>query len=109
MLRRALSGLIFYSLFGMIAHASSQFLEAPQYATGKNPQAVAVGDFNGDGKPDLAVVNATADTVSILLGNGDGTFQAKVDYATGNAPQGVVAGRFQRRRKTRHRGHQLGQ
>jgi hypothetical protein len=94
MLRRALSGLIFYSLFGVLIAHSSQFLEAPQYATGKNPQAVAVGDFNGDGKPDLAVVNATADTVSILLGNGDGTFQAKVDYATGNAPQGVAVGDF---------------
>jgi FG-GAP-like repeat len=34
------------------------------------------GDFNGDGKLDLAVTNASSNTVSILLGNGDGTFSA---------------------------------
>ena len=32
-------------------------------------------DLNGDGKPDLVVANAVADTVSVLLGNGNGTFQ----------------------------------
>jgi hypothetical protein len=41
---------------------------------GAKPSYVATGDFNNDGIPDLAVVNDTADTVSILLGNGDGTF-----------------------------------
>ena len=42
-----------------------------------------VGDFNGDGIPDLAV---EAGGVSILLGNGDGTFQAPVAYAAGSYP-----------------------
>jgi beta-lactam-binding protein with PASTA domain len=41
---------------------------------GTVPVSVAVGDFNGDGKPDLAVVNDVSNTVSILMGNGDGTF-----------------------------------
>src|SRR5438093_786678 len=41
--------------------------------------AVAVGDFNGDGKLDLAVPNASAATVSILLGTGTGSFAAKTD------------------------------
>ena len=36
---------------------------------------MAVGDFNGDGKPDLAVTNYYNYSVSVLLGNGDGTFQ----------------------------------
>ena len=40
--------------------------------------AVAVGDFNGDGKLDLAVANHGSNTVSVLLGNGDGTFQPAV-------------------------------
>jgi hypothetical protein len=44
------------------------------YAVGHNPQAVAVGDFNNDGKLDLAVANKNDNTISILPGNGDGTF-----------------------------------
>lgn len=48
--------------------------------------SVAVGDFNMDGKLDLAVVNATTLNVSILLGNGEGTFQTAVNY-----PVGLVA------------------
>lgn len=42
---------------------------------------LAVADLNGDGKLDLAVPNQSAGTVSILLGNGDGTFRNHVDYA----------------------------
>jgi hypothetical protein len=43
---------------------------------GNFPQAVKIGDFNGDGLQDLAVANAKDNTISILLGNGDGTFTA---------------------------------
>ncbi len=43
-------------------------------------------DFNGDGKPDLAVANVLTRTVSVLLGNGDGTFQAAVNYGVGTDP-----------------------
>jgi hypothetical protein len=46
----------------------------PPITTGMNPVSVAVGDFNGDGKADLAVANRTGNNVSVLLGNGDGTF-----------------------------------
>src|SRR3989442_222466 len=45
-----------------------------------NPQSLAVGDLNGDGRPDLAVANPMDNTVSVLLGNGDGTFQAAPTY-----------------------------
>jgi VCBS repeat protein/FG-GAP repeat protein len=48
-----------------------------------SPTSIAVGDFNGDGKLDLAVANGPANTVSILLGNGDGTFQAPSQYNAG--------------------------
>ena len=45
------------------------------------------GDLNGDGKPDLATANAVADSVSVLINRGDGSFQAKIDYATGRGPR----------------------
>jgi hypothetical protein len=53
---------------------------------------MAIGDLNGDGAPDLAVANYASDTVSVLLGNGDGSYAAKVDYLTGNDPASVAIG-----------------
>jgi hypothetical protein len=57
---------------------------------------VAVGDFNRDGIPDLAVANAGDNTVSVLLGNGDsgGTFQAATSYPAGNVSNSVAVGDF---------------
>jgi large repetitive protein len=56
------------------------------------PQSLAVGDFNRDGKLDLAVASQGATGVSVLLGNGDGTFQAPVNYTVPVAPDYVVVG-----------------
>src|SRR6516164_2262760 len=64
------------------------------FSTGANPSSIAAGDFNGDGKADLVVANSTANTVSVLLGNGDGTFSTKNDFATGTTPVGVAVGDF---------------
>ena len=65
---------------------------------GTAPIALVTGDFNGDGRTDLAVANygtyPNYDTVSVLLGNGDGTFQKQVTYAVGNEPRAIVAGDF---------------
>src|SRR5438105_4093410 len=61
------------------------------FATGPNPFAVALADFNGDGKIDLAVANSGTSTVSVLLGNGTGTFGAKTDFTTGSGPRSVAA------------------
>ena len=96
MLRRALLGFVFCLLSGTLVAQAGQFLVAPQYATGTNPQAVAVGDFNGDGILDVAVVGAgpTSNSVSVLLGKSTGGFAAKVDYAVGNAPEGVAIADF---------------
>jgi len=66
------------------------------YTTGSNPAGVATGDFNGDGKLDIAQANFYGNTVSVLLGNGDGTFQPHVNYATGIGPDSVVVGDFNR-------------
>src|SRR6185503_9200528 len=46
---------------------------------------VAIADLNGDGKHDLAVANSEAGTVSVLLGNGDGTFGSRRDYPSGSS------------------------
>ncbi|HTR96780.1 MAG TPA: FG-GAP-like repeat-containing protein [Candidatus Acidoferrales bacterium] len=56
------------------------------FVTGNAPHGVALGDFNGDGHPDLAVANSASNTVTILLGNGDGTFRPKLDVAVGGRP-----------------------
>ena len=61
---------------------------------GAAPFSIAVGDFNGDGKLDLAVANSDINTVSILLGTGLGTFGAKTDFATGPDSSSVAAGDF---------------
>jgi hypothetical protein len=53
-----------------------------------------VGDFNGDGKLDLAVVNFASNTISILLGTGTGSFGAKTDFGTGSSPRSVAVGDF---------------
>jgi len=45
---------------------------------------VSTADVNGDGKLDLIVANAADSTVSVLLGNGNGTFQSQQTYPTGN-------------------------
>ena len=64
--------------------------------TNGNAYALAVGDFNADGNPDLVVTNigTGSATISVLLGNGDGTFQLQVPYVVGNHPSAVVVGDF---------------
>lgn len=60
---------------------SSYVFRQAQFATGTDPVSIAVGDFNGDGRLDLAVANVYngtgGNTVSVLLGRPDGTFASK--------------------------------
>ncbi|MGB9430434.1 MAG: FG-GAP-like repeat-containing protein [Gammaproteobacteria bacterium] len=60
------------------------------YATGNYPDSVAMGDLTGDGTMDLVVANLLDNTVSVLLGNGDGTFQPQAVYPTCTLPVQVV-------------------
>ncbi|MGD0680227.1 MAG: VCBS repeat-containing protein, partial [Polyangiaceae bacterium] len=75
------------------------------YRVGSNPSFVAVGDLNGDRKPDLVVANASpatdagsppgaVNTVSVLLGTGDGTFEAQTTYVAGDDPAGLALSDF---------------
>ena len=72
------------------------FRTAVNYSTGSGtaPYSVAVGDFNRDGTPDLAVADYWETSVGVLLGNGDGTFRTAADYPTGIAPVSAAVGNF---------------
>jgi hypothetical protein len=63
------------------------------YATDKTPQDVVAADFNGDGIQDLAVATGN-NSVSILLGKGDGTFPTHVQYSVPGNPVAIIAGDF---------------
>ena len=68
------------------------------------PASVAIGDLNGDGKADIITANSGFDpfavgSVSVLLGNGDGTFQPQVSYATAYGSNFVALGDFNGDRK----------
>src|SRR5207249_3189296 len=61
------------------------------FATGASPKSIATGDFNGDSKRDLITANAT--DLSVLLGNGNGTFQpAQSIVLPGQLPPGYGGG-----------------
>lgn len=64
------------------------------YPAGESPRAVVTGDFNNDTRLDLAVANFGSSTVSVLLGNADGTFQAPQNSATGFLPRSLAVGDF---------------
>jgi hypothetical protein len=91
-----LAGLLVTALaFATVALAG--FGPATSYPTGDTgtlPESldVAIGDFSGDGKPDLAVSNRGDNNVSLLRGNGTGKFGAAHNYKAGSMPLGLVAG-----------------
>jgi hypothetical protein len=70
------------------------FATAVPFAAGVNPQSVVVADLNGDARMDLAVANYGGGSVSVLLGNGNGTFQPAVNFTTGVGPRGLAVGDF---------------
>jgi hypothetical protein len=63
-------------------------------ATGSNPFSIASADFNKDGIPDLVTANSGDNDVSVLLGNGDGTFKTQVSYGAGTGAFSVSTGDF---------------
>lgn len=69
------------------------FAGARLFAAGNDSQQLLTADFNKDGFTDLAVLNAAASSVSILLGNGDGTFQPAKAVFTGR-PTGIAVADF---------------
>jgi Ca2+-binding RTX toxin-like protein len=81
----------------LLGRGDGTFTGAPNVPAGPNPDAVAVGDFDGDGISDLAFADDSgfSGDVSIVLGNGDGTFaQPLTDYTVGSSSTSVAVGDF---------------
>lgn len=70
------------------------FLDPMHYEVAQRPQFITAGDFNGDGRPDLAVTELLVGRVSVLLGVGDGSFQAPVGFALPGSSERVIVGDF---------------
>ncbi len=75
-----------------MAEAKSLFNTRIDYPTGYGPHSVAIGELDGDGALDLVVANYVGSKVSILLGNGNGTFRGAVNYGVSDGPQSVAKG-----------------
>lgn len=78
----------------LLANGDGTFKPQLTFATGKYPVCVAVSDLNGDGRPDLVVtyqgVSYLLQEVSVLLGNGNGTFQAQLTSSAGTDPISIA-------------------
>lgn len=80
----------------LLGDGDGTFLPIMNHTVGSAPLSVVIGDFNRDGKPDLAVANTGSNNISVLLGRGDGTFQPPVNYNLGIAPFSLAVGDFNR-------------
>ena len=77
--------------------AAPSFSVRADYSVGSGPYQVAIGDLNGDGKPDLVVANSSDNTLSVLLntttaGDTTSSFSTHQDFATGTFPIEVAIG-----------------
>ena len=78
-----------------LSNGDGTFQQSPVVLqTGSEPAFLISGDFNNDGKADLAIGNAGDNSMNIFLGNGDGTFTSAPSPDPGGQPQGIVLGDF---------------
>ena len=81
----------------LIGKGNGTFQVQKIYAVGSSPSDIVVGDFNSDSNPDIVVANSgwSSNTVSLLLGNGDGTFKPQLTHVVvGQQPSSIVKGDF---------------
>lgn len=77
----------------LLGDGDGTFQFPQSFPVGNFPVDVEAGDLNGDNAPDLIVVNSSGDTVSLLLGNGNGTFQPQITFSNSD-PTSVAIGDF---------------
>jgi hypothetical protein len=86
------------TFLNLSANATSDFVSTrllnPVGDINQHPVGLAAGDFNGDGKVDLAGSYSSGTYISLLLGNGDGTFQAERRVTVAESSAALVAGDF---------------
>jgi hypothetical protein len=88
---------VFNTVSVLLGKGDGTFQAVQSFAVGStSPESVAVGDLNGDGKPDVATASAQSNNVSVLLGNGDGTLGAPQAFGVGALPLSVAIGDFNR-------------
>jgi dienelactone hydrolase len=80
----------------LLGNGDGTFRNAVSYAGPGGSTSVAIGDFNADNIPDLAVAAFPVSQVGIFLGNGDGSFRPSVNYGTGSYPLSMTIGDFNR-------------
>ena len=78
----------------LLGGPGGSFGSPTEFAVGDDPRSVAVGDFNDDADPDLAVANLFSDDVSVLLGGPGGSFGGATNLGVGESPYDVAVGDF---------------
>jgi hypothetical protein len=78
----------------LLGKGDGTFTPGTTLQTGSIPYSIAIADFNGDGKADLATADAGSNTISVFLGKGDGTFAAPLSPAAGTDPVFAAVGDF---------------
>ncbi len=79
---------------GLIRAQVPDFIPAATYPTGGSSARAVVADFNGDGVPDIATFESATQSLSILFGNSDGSFQAPIAFGLGFAVTSMAAADF---------------
>src|SRR5262249_31795413 len=78
----------------LLNNGAGGFLTPTVSGVGPQPGALAVADYNGDGRPDVATANSGGNTLSVLINDGSGGFKAAVDFVALSQPSALAVGDF---------------